>query len=401
MWKVIIADDEPKIRKGLRQNVDWSFFDMEVIGEAEDGLEALEISEAEKPHILLVDICMPFMSGLEFVEKLLSFLPDSIIIIITGHDEFSYAQQALKFGVFDYLLKPVSQDQLNAVMAAAKGRLIETKYMEWSSQQISKHLPLIKERFLNDWIEGRLSEIEVKEQLGFLQISLDEKVAFGMFLVKIIDKIQLHNKSREWERQLLLFAVQNVVQDVVMGWGSDIVFRDRKDNIIVIVPLDGRCKFEDEAATIISAVERYVKKTVIVLHKPEIAGVMEMSQGYEELFNEAIKESNITPIVMLAQKYIREHFEQENLTLQAAADAIKISPDYLSRLLRQEIGLSFIDYLTQIRIQQAVRMLHDPTKKIYEIAGEVGYNNQHYFSTAFKKVLGVSPIEYRRGGGMK
>jgi two-component system response regulator YesN len=179
------------------------------------------------------------------------------------------------------------------------------------------------------------------------------------------------------------------------------VFRDRQDNIIVIVPLDGRSKYEDEAATIISAVERYVKKTVIVLHKPEIAGVMEMSQGYEELFNEAIKESNITPIVMLAQKYIREHFELESLTLQAAADAIKISPDYLSRLLRQEIGLSFIDYLTQIRIQQAVRMLHDPTKKIYEIADEVGYNNQHYFSTAFKKVLGVSPIEYRRGGGMK
>ncbi|KQX62650.1 response regulator transcription factor [Paenibacillus sp. Root444D2] len=396
MWKVIIADDEPKIRKGLRQNIDWSFLDMEVVGEAEDGMEALEISEAVRPDVLLVDICMPLMSGLAFVEKLQSFLPDALIILVTGHDEFVYAQQALKLGVFDYLLKPVSKEQLNTVLMAAKERLTEKKYMDWAAQQVTKHLPFVKERFMNDWIGGHLTEIEVKEQLGFLQVPLE--ASFGMILVKAIDNMQFQEKSEEWDRLLLLFAVQNVVEDIVREWGCSTVFRDRKDNIMAIVPFDGKNSYGDISATITAAVERYVKTTVVVYYKAEISGVREVPLAYEQLIQEAVKESSATPIVMLAQKYIRDHYVREDLTLQEAADAIKISAAYLSRLLRQEIGVSFIDFLTQIRIKQAIRMLHDPTLKIYEIAEQVGYSSQHYFSTAFKKVLGVSPIEYRKGG---
>jgi two-component system response regulator YesN len=396
MWKVIIADDEPKIRKGLRQNVDWLSFNMEVIGEAEDGLEALELSEAERPDVLLVDINMPFLNGLEFAEKLLSFLPDSIVIIVTGHDEFVYAQQSLKLGVFDYLLKPVSKEQLNTVLGLAQERLMEKKYLDWTAQQISKHFPLLKERFLNDWIDGHLSEMEVREQLGFLSVPC--AAAFDMLLIKVVEKIQFYDKSKEWDRQLLLFAVQNIVEDIVREWGSNIVFRDRKDNVIAIFPQDEGNRQGDVSEAIINAVERYVKKMVVVFHKSGNSELMQASMAYEQLFQEAVKENSETPIVMLAQKYIRDHYEREELTLQEVADEIKISSSYLSRLLRQEVGLSFIDYLTQVRIKQAVRLLHDPSLKIYEIAERVGYNGQHYFSTAFKKVLGVSPIEYRKGG---
>ena len=77
---------------------------------------------------------------------------------------------------------------------------------------------------------------------------------------------------------------------------------------------------------------------------------------------------------------------------------MQISPTYLSRLLKQEIGVSFIEYLTHVRVQKAIQLIQDPATKLYEVAERVGYANQHYFSTAFKKVLGVSPAEYRKRG---
>jgi two-component system response regulator YesN len=79
------------------------------------------------------------------------------------------------------------------------------------------------------------------------------------------------------------------------------------------------------------------------------------------------------------------------------ADHMQVSPTYLSKLLKHETGASFVDYLTQVRIKKAIQLMNDPAEKIYEIAEKVGYSNQHYFSTAFKKVLGFSPMEYRRG----
>ena len=99
-----------------------------------------------------------------------------------------------------------------------------------------------------------------------------------------------------------------------------------------------------------------------------------------------------------AKQYIENNYFKEELSLEDVARDIKVSASYLSRVLKQETGTSFIDYLTQVRVKMAIQLMTDPSMKIYEIAERVGYNSQHYFSTAFKKVLGVSPVEYKKGG---
>ncbi len=102
--------------------------------------------------------------------------------------------------------------------------------------------------------------------------------------------------------------------------------------------------------------------------------------------------------MVLAQTYIDAHFGEPDLSLEEVAAAAQISPGYLSRLLKHETGFSFVDYLTRVRINKAVQIMSNPAVKVYEVAEAVGYQSQHYFSRAFKRVFGRPPVEYRKGG---
>ena len=101
-------------------------------------------------------------------------------------------------------------------------------------------------------------------------------------------------------------------------------------------------------------------------------------------------------LVRDAKKYIEENFAREEFSLTDAADYTHVSPQHLSRVFRQSTGITFMDYITRVRIRRAIELLRDDDRKMYEIAETVGYSSQHYFSSAFKKVLGVSPMEYKK-----
>jgi two-component system response regulator YesN len=110
------------------------------------------------------------------------------------------------------------------------------------------------------------------------------------------------------------------------------------------------------------------------------------------------RDMTLSPLVRRAKQYLQEHYGDSELTLELMADALGASPVYVSRLLKQELGMTFVAYLTQLRMKKAVQLLSGTELTIHEIAERVGYETQHYFSTAFKKVNGVSPNQYRKGG---
>jgi len=125
MIKVLIVDDEPKIRRGIFESIDWQKLGMEVLPFAENGsaIIALECANEFKPQICLVDINMPVINGFEFIEKIHNICPDAICIVITGYDEFEYAQKAVSMGVFEYVLKPVNEKHLYEVIVRAKKQI--------------------------------------------------------------------------------------------------------------------------------------------------------------------------------------------------------------------------------------------------------------------------------------
>lgn len=120
--KILIADDERTIRNGLAGLIRNWFPDWEIVGLAENGKQALRIATQEKPQIALVDINMPEMNGLEMIEKLRSILPNTLVVILSGYDQFTYAQQGIRLGIMDYLLKPVDREQLFMVLREAGER---------------------------------------------------------------------------------------------------------------------------------------------------------------------------------------------------------------------------------------------------------------------------------------
>ncbi len=399
MWKLLIADDEPKIRKGLRNSLNWAEIGVEIIGEAEDGEIALDIVRSNHPDIILLDICMPFINGLQLIEKVKQEYDECIMIVVTGHDEFSYAREALRLGVFDYVLKPVSKEQLHNVVIKAIDEISSiknrNKYYKWAQNQLSQNYKILKEKFMNEWLENHFSSAEIREQLDYYKVNFTNKI--GMVLVRPVEKNSVVEMN-DWDNNLLLFAIQNVIEELVENMQPNIVFRDNKDNIVAVTGIPNISEWFQLKDKLESCIEKYLDKSIRVYQRVGEKGMDEIPAVYDALIDEVSKESSYTPMVIKAKQYIENNYFKEELSLEDVARDIKVSASYLSRVLKQETGTSFIDYLTQVRVKMAIQLMNDPSMKIYEIAERVGYNSQHYFSTAFKKVLGVSPVEYKKGG---
>jgi two-component system response regulator YesN len=355
--------------------------------------------QAEKPDILLIDIRMPFLSGLQLIERINEVWRDCMIIVVTGHDEFEYAQKALQLRVFEYLLKPVPQDVLAAVLGRARDELQrlrrEVQFLALARQQLDRHMPLLREQHLRDWINGRLSRTETREQSAFLGIDVGARP--GMAVIHVVER-PLAPDGGERGRRLLLMTVRRVAEECFAALRPLWVFQDEHDNIVVISSGSG-------GADWVGALERTVQEVTGALGHVLLAAQRTVPEGddavaetYEALTAEVRGRGGHGGHVQLAQDYVDAHYAEPDLSLEEVASAVEVSPGYLSRLLRQETGFAFVEYLTRVRIAKAMQLMSDPAVRIYEAAEAVGYDSQHYFSRAFKKVFGCPPAEFRKKG---
>ncbi|QUL57451.1 response regulator [Paenibacillus tritici] len=393
-WKVMIADDESIIREGIRQCVDWDSLGMKVIAEAEDGEEALELATEQGIHIALVDLNMPIMHGMELMKRLREELPGCKIIVITGHDEFSYAQESIRLQVNDYILKPAEPKQLMQVLRGVRDELEseqqQSQHLEQASRQLLKNFPLLRERFCQEWLDGNLSQAEIREQLQFLKLPPQRPELIGIIRWRWEGQ---HPAMKEKERQLFLFAIENIAAELLEPY-SRVIFRDAA-GLIVILLWDAAG--ERVLAGVEAAVRSNLKIAVEVGATPIQGEITDLTAAYRSCRMALAKEQPLSPLVRRAKQYIQEHYSEYGLTLEAMAGILQASPVYLSRLFKQELGESFGAYLTQIRIRRAAGLLHSTELSINEVAEQSGYETQHYFSTAFKKHTGVSPMQFRKG----
>ncbi|MPQ32903.1 response regulator [Clostridium estertheticum] len=397
MYKLLIADDEPRIRKGLRNTLNWNEFNIEVVGEAEDGEIALNQTEKLKPDIIFLDICMPFLNGLELIRKLNEKDQNCIIIIITGYDEFEYMHEALKLKTFDYLLKPVPKevliDTVNKAIQEIRKNEEKKVYLDWADRRLDENFDMLKQAFLNNWLNGSYEYAEILNELKFFKYNFDADIE--VVVIKVIERLNHEVYSKNWDRELLNFALINVTLELMSKVKPEITYTDEDNNIVIISNVMNAYDWLNIANEIENKIYYYLHFTVIIEHKRSLSGISGVKNTYNEIIASIDKIATYKPIVLLATRYIDTNYNVNDLNLGDVADKFNLSSSYLSKLLKKEAGLSFIDYLTKYRINKSICMMDDPKYKIYEIAQAVGYSNQHYFCKAFKKVMGFAPTEYR------
>ncbi|MBD2861282.1 response regulator transcription factor [Paenibacillus oceani] len=351
MYTVIVADDEYMVKRSLSKLIETSGEPFRVAGEAEDGREALELADRLSPDLIITDIRMPVMDGLELIEALKHRKGTAEIVVLSGYDDFGYAQRALRAGVFDYLLKPVKPQLLVALLQRlsdklGKNRHAATKRSEWLQYSRNKAGPLAERIWL-------LNREEVQAGLSGLHADLME------------DEPEPAELKERYSDLLTLVTAE---------------LENRSGGTIASAAVEPMT-WPDAAERIAEAVVAYADEVM------------------EEL--RATRKWGAQHYLHRVVEHIREHYAKPTLDLQEVADLCEMSPSYFSRVFKQEIGVSFIHYLTGLRLDQAKALLEDPRYKTYEIAQTVGYEDYPHFAKMFKKQIGLSPSEYRKRLGIK
>lgn len=395
MWNVLIADDEPKIRQGLRKTLETFDLDLNIAAEARNGLDALEKAKEFRPDLMLVDICMPKMSGIEFLQEIRKLGLESQVVVISGFDEFSYAQQAIELGVCSFMLKPIEEEKLYQVLARAVETISQKqrqqKIQDLLRQQLKQNREHLQNVFFNDWVEAKLTEEEWQLQAELLELELAENLL--MIFVSLDMETMVLPEGTGAPERLYELAIANAVDSCVSENGLRYIFVNRYQDVVVLLkdaggePKDLRNNLAKEIAALGAEKQNIQISSCRREDVPEI---------HEQLCAQARKIMECRPIVMEARKYLYANYSRRDLDLPQVAEAIGCNPSYLSRIMKQELGMSFKDFLTNLRINQAILLMRKGSVPLNVIAEQVGYNNQHYFSAAFKNSQGVSPSEYRK-----
>lgn len=260
MHKIVFIDDDAIILRGMSQTIPWEVEGFQLAGTARDGETGLVLIERERPQVVITDIRMPFMDGIQLTEHVKQQFPDIKIIMMTSYDEFEYAQKALQLKVFDFVLKPVEKDVLLQTVRRASD--------EWEKDQtiLKKAIPMLRQRFLDHLIHGRIKHDEIEAELEFLQLPL-QAAHYVVVVLKADEYFDPDHKNR-FGQELLKYCIQNVVGEIVEPLNGIAFDADEDETILIYQSNSEAASASKEAYGIAEQirhhVETFLKTTVTV-----------------------------------------------------------------------------------------------------------------------------------------
>ena len=236
MFKLLIADDEQIVIEGIKDSINWDQYGIEVVGTAKNGAEALKLAKELEPDIIISDIKMPGLSGLELIEELKDFLPNVKVILISAYEEFDYAKQAIHLGVNSYLSKPVKKaeviNEVCKIKSQLERKLHEEEITKGLQQRFNENLPILREHFLNTLIRGTCaSDLETKFQTYHLDLSPRQ---IGVMVCKMDHYHSINLEADEAQVQVLMFRIIDIFNEITLPISNSITFQSYNQEIVTI-----------------------------------------------------------------------------------------------------------------------------------------------------------------------
>ncbi|MBN2983628.1 response regulator [Cohnella algarum] len=286
MYDILIVDDEASVREMIVELVDWNGRGFNCVGHSENGMDALEAAIRLRPDVVLTDICMPFMDGLELARRLSDELPRCRVVFLTGHDDFEYARQAVRLGAEDYLMKPMTAAELCALLDRLRQQLDEERYrledMDRLRRQLNESFPVLRERFLERLVIAGVRKGEAEERLAYFGIDLGGPD----YVVLAVDPDRFDDRLGAEDRELLRFAVYNIVQELTGAEAAPAVFQSREERVLAVLSGDASRDLEARAQhlaeQIRDAAERYLPITVTSGIGRPACGLRDLPRSYAE-----------------------------------------------------------------------------------------------------------------------
>ena len=407
--KVFLVDDEIVIREGIRESFPWDRTPYTLVGEAPDGEMALPMIRDTNPDIVITDIKMPFMDGLELCRSLRSRMPWIGIIVLSGYDEFEYARQCIQLGVREYLLKPVSSadlkealDKVSAQMEEERNRLAHASSLR---ARMGSDEKLVKEKLVGSLFTDEAAKEDaanVVRQLSAMgcplpapcYVVLDAafapvekgQEAVGIFTDTSEGKV-LASPGRVGTRLLVTGRTNEDAEEKAYSLAASAAQELERAGCGMIRIGIGEIADCPENILHSFRTARHIRH-LLVERKEEsalILGVREMGDVTDDM----------PAVINEAKMFLSQNFRNPNLMLQDVAAAVNMSKSRFSAVFSQYTGKTFTEYLLYLRLGRAKELLRTTGEKSSWIAYEAGYNDAHYFSYIFKKNTGMTPSEYR------
>ncbi|MFD0961248.1 response regulator [Paenibacillus chungangensis] len=398
--KVMLVDDEMLVRLGVKSLIQWEQHGFRFMGDAPDGAKALELMAADgPPDILLTDIVMPNMNGLELIEQVHKLYPSTLIIVLSSHNEFDYVRKAMKLGVEDYLLKTsLKPAELLQLLIESSDKLRRNK-----KKRLEQNKSVTDADRNSDALTGLLERLLAAEGVEEAGVSREQPASLPMNSYMLLISIRgiREGVPHHSAAQLLKHLVEAELQEILLAGP---VLWD-KDGIAALVTMPGsdRDKLQARVDHLANASGNLLGISLSGYTSGPVDNWREAGQRLAELKRQerghAIKEASRDDIKKLL-RYMEEHYA-DNLSLRAAAAMVNMSEAYLSTVFKKETGTTFTDWLNMLRIDKAESLLRESDMPSYLISEQVGYENSNYFGRIFKKMKGVSPQKYRASYGNK